>query len=808
MSGFVEFSHTLPSTSLGLHDGELHEIQARILIEDAENHRSIFHKLDKRSLYLYNILHSFWFRRLFGGAICLLLLLPFFEWPSSLTLNSNLRNNLQRPRLPCGVTESVEFVCFLVVVTESVLLSFVFGGSWVKTNPWLLGRFVLYTVYFLDFLVSLGFRCNEFYRVRRFLRPYFFISSSQLMKKLLNCVRRTLPKLLSTLFLLLFWLVSASLVALCLFSTPQRLSPGRNVTEPASFPDFYTSMFNLLVLITTANHPDVILQEYIENRAVAIFSMVFLGVGLYVFMNILTAIVYSEFRGYLASSVQSRLTRRRVATRAAFEVLRFADKESDVVTNDQVIKLIDNVRISRWKKEALRMAYLSSFAESDLNASEFMQLFRTLDLSAPPFQESLLRPVQPGFTRMFQAWVTSSSFARLSIAISLLNIVHLVIDMSERITTASSVSVQMRVINWCFVAFYLFEELSLLWAVGRKTFFSHLSNLFSLGTVVLLIIVKLVELGFLIAELNGRTIAFVDFSLWDLVRLTNILLLTRAIRVVHLFTWTELVAGVLKSLPRNLAPVLGILVSAYYTYALLGMNLFRGVIVFNPNVTQSEGFECGTYQQLDYWPINFDDFAASIFLLWCLMVVNNWYVIVVAYQRALSRWVHVYMISWWIVTVVGLLSLVTAFVIETFVHRRDLYTKALEFANRPREVHIRNGVCSLSPVTESRPPTCITPHSSFHCVNKSGAVNSQNFNTTRLPAGFIERQISMFRIEPLAGSSQRLLSGLHASSLDGLFRSELREPCEAELLSQVYEHHRFRQLREQTQSHRYTEPIQ
>ncbi|KAF6767696.1 hypothetical protein AHF37_07796 [Paragonimus kellicotti] len=131
-------------------------------------------------------------------------------------------------------------------------------------------------------------------------------------------------------------------------------------TEPASFPDFYTSMFNLLVLITTANHPDVILQEYIENRAVAIFSMVFLGVGLYVFMNILTAIVYSEFRGYLASSVQSRLTRRRVATRAAFEVLRFAVKESDVVTSDQVIKLIDNVRISRWKKEALRVSSVQS----------------------------------------------------------------------------------------------------------------------------------------------------------------------------------------------------------------------------------------------------------------------------------------------------------------------------------------------------------------------------------------------------------------------------------------------------------------
>ncbi|KAF5400094.1 hypothetical protein PHET_06715 [Paragonimus heterotremus] len=304
-----------PSSSFWSHDDDLPELQARILIEDAEKvggytvfcltlkHRSIFHKLDKWSLILYNTLHSFWFRRLFEVAICLLFLLPFFEWPSSLTVNSNIMLNPQRPQLPCGVTESIEFVCFFVILAESTLLSLAFGGSWVKTNPWLLGRFVLCAVYFVDFFVSLGLQCTEFYRIRRFLRPYFLISSSQMMKKLLNCVRRTLPKLLSTLFLLLFWLVSASLVALCLYSSPQPPTPGRNMTRSSSFPDLYTSMFNLLVLTTTANHPDVLVQQYAENRAVAIFSMVFLGVGLFVFMNILTAIVYSEFRGYLAVSL-------------------------------------------------------------------------------------------------------------------------------------------------------------------------------------------------------------------------------------------------------------------------------------------------------------------------------------------------------------------------------------------------------------------------------------------------------------------------------------------------------------------------
>ncbi|KAA3671424.1 two pore calcium channel protein 2 [Paragonimus westermani] len=309
---------------------------------------------------------------------------------------------------------------------------------------------------------------------------------------------------------------------------------------------------------------------------------------------------------------------------------------------------------------------------------------------------------------------------------------------------------------------------------------------------------KLVELGFLIADLNCQPVVFADFTMWDLVRLTNILLLTRAIRVVHLFTWTELVAGVLKRLPRNLAPVLGILVSTYYIYALLGMNLFRGAIVFNPNVTRTEGFECGSYQQMNYWAINFDDFAASIFLLWCLMIVNNWHVIVDAYQRALSRWVHVYMISWWIITVVGLLSLVTAFVIETFVHRRDLYAKALEYTNLPKEVHIHNRMCPLIPATESRGATSATSDSSSQRANESNVVGSNGFDGDRLPDGSIERQISLLRIEPLVDSNRHLLSRIHGPTLDSLFGSELREPCEAELESRVYEHHHFKQLRERT----------
>ncbi|KAA0190899.1 Two pore calcium channel protein 2 [Fasciolopsis buskii] len=241
------------------HARSLLERQARVLIEDAENHRSIFHKLDARNLLLYEFYYSSvacCTRRI---ALAVLLLLPFFEWPSSLTLSSDLRLQPQRPRLPCGVTEAIEAGCIVILLIDSTILAVVFGRISLLHNPWLLGRFILFPVYTIDWAVSLCMGCNEFYRIRRFLRPYFLISGSQMMKKLLKSLKRTLPKLLSTLFLLLFWLVCATLVALCLLARPPDVSPPHTsvFTQLSnSFPDFYTSMFNLLVLLTTANHPD------------------------------------------------------------------------------------------------------------------------------------------------------------------------------------------------------------------------------------------------------------------------------------------------------------------------------------------------------------------------------------------------------------------------------------------------------------------------------------------------------------------------------------------------------------------------
>lgn len=80
---------------------------------------------------------------------------------------------------------------------------------------------------------------------------------------------------------------------------------------------------------------------------------------------------------------------------------------------------------------------------------------------------------------------------------------------------------------------------------------------------------------------------------------------------------------------------------------------------------------CGTYEQLGYWANNFDDFASAVFVLWNVMIVNNWHVFLHAYSRYTSKWSQLYFIVWWLISVVMALNLFTALILENFIMRWD-----------------------------------------------------------------------------------------------------------------------------------------
>ena len=71
------------------------------------------------------------------------------------------------------------------------------------------------------------------------------------------------------------------------------------------FSTFGDSFFNMLVLMTTSNFPDVMLPAYQISRWNCLFFIIYLVLGLFLMMNLLLAIFYSNFKSRFEENLGS-----------------------------------------------------------------------------------------------------------------------------------------------------------------------------------------------------------------------------------------------------------------------------------------------------------------------------------------------------------------------------------------------------------------------------------------------------------------------------------------------------------------------
>mmetsp|Transcript_13614 Transcript_13614/g.21305 ORF Transcript_13614/g.21305 Transcript_13614/m.21305 type:complete len:136 (+) Transcript_13614:673-1080(+) len=69
------------------------------------------------------------------------------------------------------------------------------------------------------------------------------------------------------------------------------------------FNTFGDSFFNMLVLMTTSNYPDIMLPAYQRSRLACIYFISYLIIGLFLLMNLLLAIFYSNFKSRFESKI-------------------------------------------------------------------------------------------------------------------------------------------------------------------------------------------------------------------------------------------------------------------------------------------------------------------------------------------------------------------------------------------------------------------------------------------------------------------------------------------------------------------------
>ncbi|XP_027799867.2 two pore channel protein 2 isoform X3 [Marmota flaviventris] len=639
--------------------------QAVVFIEDAMQYRSISHRMDAGSMRLYRCYYSNACQRILNFTIFSILALAFIETPCSLTKTADVRYRSLHWEPPCGLTEGIEGLCLLVFMTDVSVKCFLVGRAQFQRNVWLLAYIAVLAVSVVDWTVSLCLLCQERLRIRRLLRPFFLLQNSSMMKKTLKCIRWSLPEMASVGLLLVVHLCLFTIFGTLLFTVGEEDEHEKKerLTYFQSLLDAFTS---LLVLLTTANNPDVMIPAYSENRAYAIFFIVFTLIGSLFLMNLLTAIIYNQFRGYLMKSLQTSLFRRRLGTRAAYEVL--CSLTGVGVMPQDFLQVLEKAQLSSSQKQAI-MEKVRSLDGVLLSADEFQKIFSEVDRGVvrehpprPCYRSPLLQSAQFLFGHRY--------FDYLGNCITLANLVSICVFLvlDEDVAPSDRDNFVLGVLNCVFIMYYLLELLLKVFALGPRGYLSYPENLFDgLVTLALLVleILMLAVYGFPYRgwkpEMRGL------LSLWDMMRLVNILIVFRFLRIIPNMKLMAVVASTILGLVQNLRAFGGILVVVYYVFAILGINLFQGAIVApgNDSLAHDNGSApCGSFEQLEYWANNFDDFAAALITLWNVMVVNNWQVFLEAYERYAGRWSLVYFVLWWLVSSVIWVNLFLALLLE------------------------------------------------------------------------------------------------------------------------------------------------
>lgn len=664
-------------------DEELYIQQAVVFIEDAIQYRSINHRVDSRSLRLYRCYYSRICQWGLGLTIAVVLLLAFVERPSSLSLSSDPRHRLPPWEPPCGLTESIEMVCLLVFTLDLAIKSYLIGWDEFRKSKWLIGYTVVITASLIDWMLSVSMDCEERLRVRRLIRPFFLLQNSSLMKKTLKCIKRTLPEIASVILLLALHLLLFTMIAMLLFVKTEDQS--KNAEWEAHFRGMPNSLTSLLVLLTTANNPDVMIQAYSLNRGYAIFFIMFSVIGTYCLMNLLTAIIYNQFRGYLLMSVQTSIIRRRLGIRAAFQVLSCSQEQPTAdhpacVQVAAVLKVMSKVKLKSYYKQAI---IKEAQRHETLDCDQFRRIFDELDKDRIKEHPPLPVYTSPALQRLQTAF-SHYALTLIGNAVALANVICictiLVINSEKSINERDNF--YMELINLIFILYYLFEMSAKIFAFGWRGYLSFKNNVFDGFLTVLLLTLQITMYIFYKAPLSPWDPERHDIvSLWELVRMINMLIVFRFLRIIPDIKLTALVASTLMDLVKNLRAFAGILVVVYYIFAVFGIWLFEGAIKPPPhpswsnssmeNVTSNFSMVCGTYEQLEYWPNNFDDFAAAIILLYDVMIVNNWQAFIDAYSRYTTEWSKIYFVCWWLTSSVMWVNLFVALILENFIYKWD-----------------------------------------------------------------------------------------------------------------------------------------
>ncbi|KAL6063877.1 Ion transport protein [Balamuthia mandrillaris] len=596
-----------------------------------------------------------------------LFLLPFFEEPywcafwadggchSARATEDRTWEDSRIPKLKPWVTQTIELVCMLILITQSMLWLVVLGPHrffTLRHNLWHLltvsFEIIIILQLFISLILAFAAPTVPIALVSPYLRPLLFCIRRSLKNILVMIVRVLDVASLIAIFVLLF-----SWIGLLLFKD----------MDDEYFGSFGATVAQLFDLLYAGNFPYIISTAYDKHRISIFFFLAFLLLGTYLLLNLALAVFYSSYRNLMHKDAARFLERRRFALMEAFNVLALLSPEHGPgCVSFEVAKAlfrelnayhhIASVPISQ-------VNFVCDVLDRDktgyIRKPEFLELCYVLNLrfqmrkdpSRGLFSSRFPDLHRLRVIRVLHTIVESRYFEYCVDLLVVLNCVCLIIE--YQLHHAQQEIWEMAQI--AFTVVYAGEIAIKVFVYGTRWFQKYMNRL-DFFIVVAIVAAQLYELS------HPDSIPSSTISL---------LMVLRSIRIIRILNRLPRFRAIIKTLVElmpTLTVLIGVLLAVYYIYAAVGIQIFGGQIYLeNPRLANTD------FASDDLFIHNFNDFGNAFLALFEVQIGMDWEEMDGWVHASGSLWSYVYLISFLAISDFVVVNIGVAYILDAYEYR-------------------------------------------------------------------------------------------------------------------------------------------
>ncbi|KAH9284078.1 Two pore calcium channel protein 2 [Echinococcus granulosus] len=638
------------------------DLALSLLLDACQSRLDIKYHHDPLSVRFYNQYFNKYLVRLYYFFMTANLLTILLEEPAAVLFDG-------KP-LPYYIPLIINIICELYFFFRWLHIFVVVDLELMKKNIsfWLSAVFIfLMVVDDITYIIQHCLKHKNPIRWSRLVRPALLLTfpENKRIRGAFENIRCTAQDVLSVFAMFMASLLFVSVVTMKVVDTKGMLS----LDNEPYIPNFGEIAWELYVLTTTSNSPDIIIPAYEKHAAyIAIYVWVCVACN-WLFMGILTASVYNAYKGHLGENVLKSLVKRKNILDEAFRILQSIETE-EMVSREIFIALIQRVTPNRSENSIALIYDILDAKNAGIGQVEFARLTEYMQLN---FREVVIsrKHFERYLPRFYNIYI--SKWYQMIVRIIRSKPTHIFFDIMVVLNGVTLVVADGTpyedYFEWTFTAIFALEILFKYLASGGVNFFQEKWNIFDMIIVIGAFVGQFINLLLEWSNIKAPSSLSQAFLLLRLFRLLKIIGQVPIFRCI--------INCIIIILP-SLCAYATILLILFYIFTCVGMELFGGLLVIPSGYNYTVDDACknnklagSSFLQLHYCDLHFNDAASSFVTLFVLSVGNNWHIITDGFTRITNKSYRLYFLCIHWMCVLLVLNIVLAFIIEAFLIEYD-----------------------------------------------------------------------------------------------------------------------------------------